>query len=207
MLKIGLTGGIGSGKSTISNMLKEKDFVVIDADITARDVLKIYPEVLKSVNKEFGGEFFDEKGELKRKEFGNYIFSDDDRRKKYEEIIMPFIREYIFNLLAKFQKAGNKICFVDGATIIENNFHKYMDINILVWIDLKTQINRVKNRDNLTEQQVIDRINSQMSLEDKKRFVDFIIDNSKTLDYTKKELSETLREIGRKYRGVECLKI
>lgn len=207
MLKIGLTGGIGSGKSTISNMLKEKDFVVIDADIAARDVLKIYPEVLKSIRREFGEEFFDKKSELKRKEFGNYIFSDDDRRKKYEKMIIPFIREHIFNILEKFQKAGNKICFVDGATIIENNFHEYMDVNILVWVDLKTQVNRVKNRDNLTEQQVVDRINSQMSLEDKKKFVDFIIDNSKTLDCTKKELSETLKKIGKKYRGVECLKI
>lgn len=207
MLKIGLTGGIGSGKSTISSMLKEKKFVVIDADIVARDVLKIYTEVLESVKKEFGKEFFNENGELKRKEFGNYIFSDDNRRKKYEDMIMPFMRKHIFELLEKHQESGNEICFVDGATIIENNFHKYMDVNILVWVDLKTQIDRVRNRDNLTEDQVIDRINSQMSLEDKKKIVDFIVDNSKTLDYTRKELSETLKKIGRKYRGVECLKI
>lgn len=194
MLKIGLTGGIGSGKSTISNMLKEKGFTVIDADIVARDVLKVYPEILKNVREQFGKEFFNDNGELKRKEFGNYIFSENSRRKKYESIIMPFIRKDIFNSTEKLQKLGNKICFVDAATLIENNFHKHMDVNILVWVDLKTQIERVKTRDNLTEQQVINRINSQMSLDDKKKLVDFVIDNSKTLDYTREELLRTLAE-------------
>lgn len=207
MLKIGLTGGIGSGKSTISNILKEKNFIVIDADIVARDVLSIYPEILENIRKEFGEEFFNEKNELKRKEFGNYVFSKDDRRKKYEGMIMPFIRKRIFDLIERYQREGIEVCFLDGATIIENNLHKCMDINILVWVDLETQVDRVSKRDNLTEQQVINRINSQMSLEDKKEFVDYIIDNSKSLDTTRREVDETLKKIGEKYRGVECLKI
>lgn len=207
MLKIGITGGIGSGKSTISDMLRKKGFSIIDADIVAREVLRIYPEILQKVKEQFGKEFFNEKGELKRKEFGNYIFAVEERRKKYEKIIMPFIIEYIFINLDKLKEEGKQVCFVDAATLIENNLHKHMNVNILVWVDSKTQIERVKSRDHLTEEQVIDRISSQMPLEDKKKVCDFIIDNSKTLEYTEKELYKALREIGKKYRGVECLKL
>ncbi len=207
MLKIGITGGIGSGKSTISDMLRKKGFSIIDADIVAREVLRIYPEILQKVKEQFGKEFFNEKGELKRKEFGNYIFALEERRKKYENIIMPFIIEYIFIKLDKLKEEGKQVCFVDAATLIENNLHKRMDVNILVWVDSKTQIERVKNRDHLTEEQVINRISSQMPLEDKKKVCDFIIDNSKTLEYTEKELYRALKEIGKKYRGVECLKL
>ncbi|MTK10878.1 MAG: dephospho-CoA kinase [Clostridiaceae bacterium] len=207
MLKIGITGGIGSGKSTISDMLRKKEFSIIDADIIAREVLRIYPEILQKVKEQFGKEFFNEKGELKRKEFGNYIFALEERRKKYENIIMPFIIEYIFIKLDKLKEEGKQVCFVDAATLIENNLHKRMDVNILVWVDSKTQIERVKNRDHLTEEQVINRISSQMPLEDKKKVCDFIIDNSKTIEYTEKELYRALREIGKKYRGVECLKL
>jgi dephospho-CoA kinase len=207
VLKIGITGGIGSGKSTISDMLRKKGFSIIDADIVAREVLRIYPEILQKVKEQFGKEFFNEKGELKRKEFGNYIFALEERRKKYENIIMPFIIEYIFIKLDKLKEEGKQVCFVDAATLIENNLHKRMDVNILVWVDSKTQIERVKNRDHLTEEQVINRISSQMPLEDKKKVCDFIIDNSKTLEYTEKELYRALKEIGKKYRGVECLKL
>lgn len=207
MIKIGITGGIGSGKSTISDMLRKKGFSIIDADIVAREVLRIYPEILQKVKEQFGKEFFNEKGEFKRKEFGNYIFAVEERRKKYENIIMPFIIEYIFIKLDRLKEEGKQVCFVDAATLIENNLHKHMDVNILVWVDSKTQIERVKNRDHLTVEQVIDRLSSQMPLEDKKKVCDFIIDNSKTLEHTEKELYRALREIGKKYRGVECLKL
>lgn len=206
MIKIGLTGGIGSGKSTISNMLKERKFTVIDADVIAREVLKIYPEILQEIKREFGEKFFDEEGALKRKVLGELIFSNDEKRKTYEKIIMPFIKKEIFKRIDQYKQDGKQVCFVDGATLIENRVNDEMDINMLVYVDLETQIDRVKSRDNLTEEQVINRIKSQMSLEEKKLYVDFIIDNSGTIEETKINLDRTLEEIGKKYRGVECLK-
>ena len=86
MITIGLTGGIGSGKSTVSLMLKTAGFEIIDADIIARDVLKKYPEILEKVKIEFGAGFFDWRGDFRRKEFGNHIFRFPKQRKKYEEI-------------------------------------------------------------------------------------------------------------------------
>ena len=109
MITIGLTGGIGSGKSTVSFMLKEAGFEIIDADIIARDVLKKYPEILERVKVEFGAGFFDWRGEFRRKEFGNHIFRFPKQRKKYEEIIMPYIKREIFESMDNHKKKGTKI--------------------------------------------------------------------------------------------------
>ena len=202
MLKIGLTGGIGSGKSTVSRMFKEKGLDIIDADIVSREVLELHPQILEKVRVCFGESFFNENGEFKRKEFGNFIFLNEERRKKYENIIMPFIKSEIFNRIMELEKEKKEICILDAATLIENGLQRHMDANILIWVDLTTQIKRVKDRDNLLETQVIDRVNSQMSLQDKKKFVDYIIDNSGTIERTKEELDKILEEICIKHRGV-----
>lgn len=195
MLKIGLTGGIGTGKSTVSLMLREKGFSIIDADIVAREVLEIYPQILQQVKISFGDNFFDESGRLKRKEFGNFIFSKEERKKDYENIIMPFITSEIFNRIAQLKKEKKEVCFLDAPTLIENGLHVEMDVNILVWADLKTQIDRVKRRDNLPQEQVINRINSQMSLDSKKKVVDYVIDNSGVIEKTKEQLDKIIKEI------------
>jgi dephospho-CoA kinase len=196
VLKVGLTGGIGSGKSTVSEMLKRKGFYIVDADIVAREVLEKYPQILQEVKLCFGEKFFDESGKLKRKEFGNFIFSKDERRKNYEKIIIPFIKKEIVNRIAELEKEKIEVCILDAATLIENGLHEYMDINILVWVDMMTQIERVEIRDKLSEPQVVNRINSQMSLKDKKEIVDYIVDNSGNIDRTKEELDRVLKQIG-----------
>ncbi|AYD39867.1 dephospho-CoA kinase [Clostridium fermenticellae] len=206
MLKIGLTGGIGSGKSTVSKMLSDMGFCILDADKIAREVFEIYPEILVDVKKKFGNNFFDKNNELKRKEFGNYIFQNKDERKKYENIIIPFIRKESFLRLDKCEMSGEKVCVFDAPTLIENNFHKYMDINLLVWVNFNTQIERVKKRDGLSYKEVLNRINSQMTLEEKRKFVNYIIDNSSSVVQTRDNLYIVLNKIGIKLKGVKCLK-
>ena len=107
MFKIGLTGGIGSGKSTVSKILKSLSITVIDADIVAREVLTLYPQILKKVKIEFGDSFFDDLGEFKRTEFGDFIFKDEDKRKKYEVMIIPYIIEDIAKTLHFFSSSFN----------------------------------------------------------------------------------------------------
>ena len=185
MLKIGLTGGIGSGKSTVSFMLKEAGFEIIDADIIARDVLTKYPEILEKVKIQFGSGFFDWRGEFRRKEFGNHIFRFPNLRKKYEELIVPYIKREIYEKLDKLEKSGEEIVILDAPTLIENDLHNDMDYVILVWVDNNTQIQRVRNRDGLVRHEAINRINSQMPLEQKKEFANIIIENNDTLVKTK----------------------
>ena len=160
MITIGLTGGIGSGKSTVSLMLKT----------------------------EFGAGFFDWRGDFKRKEFGNHIFRFPKQRKKYEEIIIPYIKREIFESMDKHKKNGTKILVLDAPTLIENDLHKEVDYVILVWVDQNTQIQRVRARDGMIREEAINRINSQMPLERKKDFANIIIENNDILPKTKEQV-------------------
>ena len=198
MIKIGLTGGIGSGKSTVSFMLKEAGFEIVDADIIAKEVLVKYPEILEKVKVEFGAGFFDWRGEFRSKEFGNHIFRFPKQRKKYEEIILPYIKNEINDKLEELEKKKTSIVILDAPTLIENDLHKEMDYVILVWVDNNTQIQRVRSRDSLMREDAINRINSQMPLDIKKDFANIVIENNDTLAKTKEQvdlLIEFLRSI------------
>lgn len=188
MITIGLTGGIGSGKSTVSSIMKEAGFKVIDADVIARDVLVKYPEILQKVKIEFGSGFFDWRGEFRRKEFGNHIFRFPKQRVKYEEIIIPYIKREIFEKIDELKKKGEKLIVLDAPTLIENDLHKDMDYVILVWVDQNTQIQRIRARDGLSREEAINRINSQMPLERKKDFANIIIENNDVLPKTKEQV-------------------
>ncbi|OFI07237.1 dephospho-CoA kinase [Clostridium acetireducens DSM 10703] len=195
MIKVGLTGGIGTGKSTVSNMFRERKIPIVDADIVAREVLKLYPEILSTIKGNFGKEFFDSKGDLLRREFGDYIFKNTNKRKEYENIIMPFIKKEIFKRIDFYKNKSEKICILDAPTLIENGVHKYMDFNILVWADKNTQIDRVKKRDKFNDEEALNRIKAQMPLEEKKEIVDFVIDNSKDLKNTKAQVNELIGKL------------
>ena len=192
MIKIALTGGICSGKSTISKLLKDASFSIIDADNIAKEVLIKYPEILERVKVEFGSHFFDWRGEFRRHEFGNHIFRFQGERIKYENIIMPYIKREIKEKFDALEKMGKNIAILDGATIIENKMDKEMDMIILVWLNQNAQIQRMKFRDNLTQSEAINRINSQLSLDKKREYANFIIDNSGNLNKTKEQVDDLI---------------
>lgn len=192
MIKIGLTGGIGSGKSTVSKMLLEQGFKIIDVDTIAREVLVKYPEILEKIRINFGEGFFDWRGEFRRKEFGNHIFRFPKQRKKYEEIIIPYIKNEIFMEIEKYEKTNEKMIILDAPTLIETNLHKEMDYIIVVWVDSNTQVMRIKNRDNLSREEITNRINSQLPLDSKKDYANIIIDNSKELLKTKDQVNKVI---------------
>ena len=192
MIKIGLTGGIGTGKSTVSDILKGEKFKIIDADIIAKEVLEKNPEILDMVRTQFGSGFFDWRGEFRRKEFGNHIFRFPKQRVKYEDIIMPYIKQSIEENIKVYEKKGEKIIIIDAPTLIENNLHIEMDYVILVYADNSVQIQRVMNRDKLSKVEAISRINSQISMEEKKEYANIIIDNNTDLIDTQKQVYDLI---------------
>lgn len=192
MVKIGLTGGIGTGKSTVSNILKSEGFTIIDADNIAKEVLEKYPKILEMVRVQFGAGFFDWRGEFRRKEFGNHIFRFPKQRVKYESIIMPYIKESIEEKIKLYEQKGEKIVIIDAPTLIENGMHEEMDYVTLVYADNSVQIQRVMNRDKLTKVEAVSRINSQLSVEEKKEFADIIIDNNTDLIDTQKQVYDLI---------------
>lgn len=195
MIKVGLTGGIGSGKSTVSNIIREKEIPIIDADIIARNVLDKYSEILVNLKKEFGEVFFDDEGKLLRREFGNFVFENVERRKKLEEIMIPFIIKEINLRMNEYDKLGEKIVIIDAPTLIEHGLHKYMDVNVLVWVDIDTQIMRVMIRDSLSRDNTTNRINAQMCLDSKREMVDYIVNNTGSVDDTRNQVYTIFHEI------------
>ena len=192
MIKIGLTGGIGTGKSTGSSILKNEKFKIIDADNIAKEVLEKNPQILEMVRTQFGSGFFDWSGEFRRKEFGNHIFRFPKQRIKYESIIMPYIKQTIEEKIKEYEKKGEKIVILDAPTLIENNIHGDMDYIILVYADNSVQINRVMDSDKLTKVETVGRINSQMSMEEKKEYANIIIDNNADLIETQKQVYDLI---------------
>ncbi|ACD23653.1 dephospho-CoA kinase [Clostridium botulinum] len=192
MIKIGLTGGIGTGKSTISDIFRSENFNIIDADVIAREVLQKNPQILDVIRNEFGTGFFDWRGEFRRREFGNHIFKFPKQRVKYESIIMPYIKEAINNAINSYEKKGDKVVIIDAPTLIENNMHEEMDYVVLVCAENSAQIKRVRDRDNLSKIEVVSRINAQMSLNEKKNFANVIIDNNGDLIETQKQVYDLI---------------
>lgn len=193
MIKVGLTGGIGSGKSTVSAILKNNKFKIIDADNIAKEVLEKNPQILDTVRVEFGAGFFDWRGEFRRKEFGNHIFRFPKQRVKYEQIIMPYIKKYIEEELEDYRKKKEKIVILDAPTLMENKMHEEMDYVILVCADNSVQIRRVMERDKLSKVEAVSRINSQMSMEEKKEYANILIDNNGDLENTKKQVDDLMK--------------
>lgn len=192
MIKIGLTGGIGTGKSTVCNILRNEGFKIIDADAIAKEVIEKNPQILDMVRTQFGSGFFDWRGEFRRREFGNHIFRFPKERIKYENIIMPYIKKSLEDSIKLYDKKGEKIVIVDAPTLIENNMQDEMDYVVLVCVDNSVQIQRVMGRDKLSKPDVVSRINSQMSLEAKKEFANIIIDNNGELLETQKQVYDLI---------------
>ena len=173
--------------------MKNNKFKIIDADDIAKEVLEKNPQILETVRVEFGAGFFDWRGEFRRKEFGNHIFRFPKQRVKYEQIIMPYIKKYIEDELENYRKKKEKIVILDAPTLIENKMHEEMDYVILVCADNSVQIRRVMERDKLSKVEAVSRINSQMSMEEKKEYANILIDNNGDLENTKRQVDDLIK--------------
>ncbi len=188
---IGLTGGIGSGKSTVSRMLRGLGARIIDADQVARDVVEKGKPALNEIVEVFGKETLLEDGTLDRKKLGAIIFSDAGKREKLNEITHPRIIEEIRLRIEKYKSENiADVIVLDCALLFEMNMESMVEESWLVSLDRHTQIKRIMNRDELTEEDAQKRINAQMSLEKKAERATRIIDNSSEVNETHKQVLE-----------------
>ena len=181
---IGLTGGIASGKTTVSNYLKEKGFTVLDADVYARKTTEKDGPAIPGIISEFGEAIIDGDGHLNRKKLGDIIFNDPEKREKLNDIVHPLIRQMMNSDEEKYKQLDH--VFLDIPLLFENGLDQRCDVTVTVYVDRAVQIDRLSERNSLTRDEALSRINSQMPLSDKKERSDVVIDNNGTL----KELYE-----------------
>lgn len=194
MKVIGLTGGIASGKTTVSTFLKSKGYEVIDADLISREIYNVDEEAYKKVITEFGTEILNNDRTINRKKLGKVVFNNKLKLKKLNEITHPIITNKILKKIEESKLRGKKICFVDAALLIEANLVKYVDEVWLVVADEEVQINRLMKRDNISYEDAKKRIESQMPVAEKKKYADFIINNSESVEYTIEQVTRLLNK-------------
>lgn len=191
---IGLTGSISSGKSQVSNYLREKGEKVIDADLIARDVVDL-ESVKEKIKKAFGDNIYIN-DKLDRKALAEIVFRDEEKRQVLNEIEHPEIYRLI---LEEIKKSKGRV-FVDIPLLFESEeLNKKYNLNFdeiwLVYVDKKEQVKRLMKRDDISEDFALEKINSQMSLEEKKKLADLVIDNSRDLEDTFRQVEENLKRL------------
>ena len=191
---IGLTGSISTGKTQVSNYLRDRGEKVIDADLIAREVVDLGP-VKEKIKEAFGEDIYKD-DELDRKALGEIVFRDKEKRQVLNEIEHPEIYRII---LEEIKNSKGRV-FVDIPLLFESQHlnEKYgldFDEVWLVYVNRETQVKRLIKRDRISKGYALEKINSQMSVEDKKIMADVIIDNSGSLEETFKQVEENLKRL------------
>ena len=196
MLVIGLTGGIGSGKSTVLRLFKRLGAHVIDADILARKVVAAGEPALLEIRQKFGGSVFHKNGRLNRKKLAQKVFKDKKALRDLNAIIHPRVSEMEEKLIrAAGKKDKNSVVVVDAPMMIEAGFHRSKDVLVVMDCNEENQIKNALKSGNLTRSQVISRIKAQMPTAKKRKFADYLIENNGTIHDCRKNAEAIYRRI------------
>lgn len=199
VLTVGLTGSIATGKSFVTEYLRELGADVIDADLAARRVVEKGTPGLAAVVEEFGKEVLASDGTLDRKRLGAIVFADEEKRLRLNSIIHPLVIELQDDWLRSVEKRDqNAIAVIDAALMIESGSYKRLDKLIVVYCEPAIQLARLMARDNLTESEAKCRIDAQMPQDEKRKFANYVIDTSNGFEDTKRQTREivaSLREV------------
>lgn len=183
MKVIGLTGGIGTGKSTVSAYLKQKNIPIVDADQIAREITAPGSPVLDDIRALLGDDVFFEDGTMDRQKVASVIFSNQELLSSYEALTTAeAVRRCILELEEYRQKGIYDMAVLDAPLLFECGLESQTDEDWVVDADLEIRISRVMARDSISRQAIMDRIQRQMSSEKKRELADFVIDNSGSLD-------------------------
>lgn len=194
---IGLTGGIGTGKSTVSEYLSEQNFAIVDADLISRQVVEPGMPLLDELEAAFGSDIINEDGSLNRKGLAAIVFNDVEQRKLMDSIMHKEILAEMRRVMEEFQQQGtHQGIIIDAPLLFEIGLEKWCGQVWLVTADMDLRIERVCARDDAKPEEVEARIRNQMSDDEKKKLSDEILDNSGTLEELHKQISELLQKKG-----------
>lgn len=193
-MNIGLTGGIATGKSTVSQMLVKRGAILIDADVIAREVMEPGHPVLLEVQKRFGAGIINEDGSLNRKKLGEIVFSNPEERKALNEITHPAIRSEIKMRMANYETArSDRLIVVDIPLLYESSLETMFEQVMVIYVPREVQLSRLMQRDGMTLEQAEARVGAQLDIEWKKERADILIDNSLGLDKTELQIEDFWR--------------
>lgn len=192
---LGLTGGIASGKSTVSEYFKTFEIPIIDADKVAHDVMRAGQPVVRDIAETFGEEIILPNGEIDRKKLGQIVFKDSDKRKQLDNLVRAEIRDEIDRRIKVLMNEKKPLIILDIPLLFEAGYEKMVDEVMVVYVDTATQKERLLKRNtDLTSEDATNRIQSQMPLKDKAKKADVVIDNQGTIDATRKQVEKWLKE-------------
>ncbi|HVB98773.1 MAG TPA: dephospho-CoA kinase [Candidatus Dormibacteraeota bacterium] len=194
MLRVGLTGGIGSGKSTVVAMLRQRGLAVSEADDIARDLVRrgqpAYDEILQT----FGAQILQENGEIDRKRLAAIVFGSSERLDRLNRIVHPRVRERTERWLAEREKEGARVAIVEAPLLVEAGSHRRLDRLVVVWCRPEQQLARLAER-GMSREDAERRIAAQMDVEKKKALADDLIDNSGTVEQTRQRVDRLVRKL------------
>ena len=194
---IGLTGGIGTGKSTVSQILQRKGYKVIDLDVISHEVIK-FPKVVEKIVGNFGKEVLEYNNTgnwiVSREKLGRVIFGNREKRLILNSVMHPEILRIMREKILECKKE-NKIIFVEIQLLFEVQWEKEFDYILLVSAEKETQIKRILSRDNRSKEEALSIINSQMSLDEKKKRSDYVIENDGNIQDLEKKVDDFLKKI------------
>lgn len=184
MLTIGLTGGISSGKSTITSWFLEKGIIVLDADQIVRQLQKPGSQLLYDLAHEFGPSVILENGELARDVLGSIIFHDEAAKQKLNAMIHPLVKQKLVEGIEQAKARGEQLVVLDVPLLFESGFESLVERTLVVYVPREIQVKRLMKRDQIDESYALAKINSQMSLEKKRDLADYVLNN----EYSMREL-------------------
>lgn len=190
---LGLTGGIASGKSTVSAYLAQNGALIIDADLIARQVVAKRSSGLKQIVAKFGEEILTASGELDRKKLGKLVFSNKDLLKNLTDITGPLIRAEILREIEAAKKAQVKLVVLDIPLLFETGYQTLCDKVMVVTVPSEVQLERVMKRDNLSAAEARKRIANQLPASKRNELADVLIDNSKSVAETYQQVLKWLK--------------
>ena len=191
---VGLTGGISSGKSTVSSYLKQLKIPVIDADEVARKVVEPNSQGAREIRKAFGSDVFEEDGSLNRQKLGALVFSNAENRQKLDDLLQPLIKIMILDEIEEYRQKGETMIVLDLPLLFEKQYEELCEEIIVVYVPRELQLERLMKRNQYTKQEALSRIDSQLSIEEKRKRATVLLDNQGTIQQLYQQVEQWLVE-------------